>query len=119
MLAKAHRIVRGGEYRTTIRHGVRSRGLHTVISVRKTSPATSVRFGFIVAKTVGSSVTRNAVRRRLKAVAWELAPRIDPGTDVVIRALPTSADAPWSQLRREVIFAIEHTRVLRNTKASM
>ncbi|SMH49164.1 ribonuclease P protein component [Rathayibacter oskolensis] len=106
MLARANRIVHGGEYRTVVRRGVRSTGPHTVTYVRKTSGSTPVRFGFIVAKTVGSAVTRNTVRRRLKAVAFELVSQVDPGTDVVIRALPGSADASWPELREEVVTAV-------------
>lgn len=113
MLARAHRIVLGGDYRTVVRRGVRSTGPHTVTYVRKSSAATPPRFGFIVSKAVGSAVTRNTVRRRLKAVAFELVPVTAPGTDVVIRALPSSAGAPWSQLRDEVTHAVSRTRATR------
>ena len=64
MLARANRIVRGDEYRTVVRRGVRSTGPHTVTYVRRSSSATPPRFGFIVAKTVGSAVTRNTVPGR-------------------------------------------------------
>ena len=60
------------------------------------------RFGFIVAKNVGNAVTRNRVRRRLKAVTSELLPSTPSGTDIVIRALPSTADADWAVLRDEV-----------------
>jgi ribonuclease P protein component len=76
-----------------------------------------VRFGFIVSKTVGSAVTRNTVRRRLKAVAYELVPQLEPGTDVVIRALPSSASAPWSQLRQDVVHAMSRSRAAKKTEA--
>lgn len=106
MLARANRIVHGGEYRTVVRRGVRSTGPHTVTYVRRTLGTTPVRFGFIVAKTVGTAVTRNTVRRRLKAVAFEFVAQTDPGTDVVIRALPSSAEASWSELREEFVSAM-------------
>lgn len=61
-----------------------------------------VRFGFIVGKNVGSAVKRNTVRRRLKAVCFEFTDAVRPGTDVVIRALPGSADAVFASLRDEV-----------------
>ena len=61
-----------------------------------------MRFGFIVAKTVGNAVARNTVRRRLKGVCHELLPTTPPGTDVVIRALPGSLDVPWSTLLRDI-----------------
>ncbi|MCM6761326.1 ribonuclease P protein component [Rathayibacter sp. ZW T2_19] len=85
---------------------MRSTGPHTVTYVRRSSSATPPRFGFIVAKTVGSAVTRNTVRRRLKAIAFELLAQTEHGTDVVIRALPSSATAPWADLRREVVGAM-------------
>lgn len=76
-----------------------------------------MRFGFIVAKTVGTAVTRNTVRRRLKAVAFELVPQIEPGTDVVVRALPGSADAPWAQLRSEVVHAVTRSRAVAEARS--
>jgi ribonuclease P protein component len=60
------------------------------------------RFGFIVSKQVGSAVVRNTVRRRLKAVCAEALDSVRPGSDVVIRALPSAASADFSELRDEV-----------------
>lgn len=60
------------------------------------------RFGFIVSKKVGTAVTRNTVRRRLKAACAEALPHVRPGADVVIRALPSAADAGFAPLRDEV-----------------
>jgi ribonuclease P protein component len=62
----------------------------------------AVRFGFIVSKQIGTAVVRNTVRRRLKAVCAAALPAVRPGTDVVIRALPTAASATYPQLRDEV-----------------
>jgi ribonuclease P protein component len=60
------------------------------------------RFGFIVAKTVGNAVTRNLVRRRLKAIAHETLHGSPTGYDVVIRALPAAAQASWPTLVADV-----------------
>jgi ribonuclease P protein component len=62
----------------------------------------AVRVGFIVSKQVGGAVVRNTVRRRLKAVCAEALPTLRPGTDIVIRALPSSATVPFGDLRAEV-----------------
>ena len=117
MLARANRIVHGGEYRTVVRRGVRSTGPHTVTYVRRSSGDAPVRFGFIVAKTVGNAVARNTVRRRLKHVCHDLLPGVPPGTDVVVRALPGSADAPWAALRQDVVAAVTRARVVRAGEA--
>jgi ribonuclease P protein component len=70
-----------------------------------------VRFGFIVSKAVGNAVVRNTVRRRLKAVCHEALTELDPGRDVVIRALTTSATADFATLRAEVLRCLRRGRV--------
>lgn len=102
MLARANRIVRGDDYRTVVRRGRRSATAHVVVSVVRQSDGAPTRFGFIVAKTVGNAVTRNTVRRRLKAIAHDLLAGTPTDYDVVIRALPAAAQAPWPTLLGDV-----------------
>jgi ribonuclease P protein component len=77
-----------------------------VTYVRKSTEGVPVRFGFIVAKNVGGAVGRNRVRRRLKAASFQLLPSVRPGTDVVIRALPSSSEVPWLTLKAELSAAL-------------
>jgi ribonuclease P protein component len=58
------------------------------------------RFGIVASKAVGNAPTRNHVRRQLREIAREI--KAEPLGDVVIRALPGSADATWDDLRAEV-----------------
>ena len=108
MLAKKHRITRGADYRSTVRRGARFNEASTIAYVRFNRDSDVVRFGFIVTKSVGNAVVRNRVRRRLKAAAYDLLPRLSPtadagaGIDVVIRALPASAHLTWANLHGEV-----------------
>ncbi len=102
MLARGNRITRGAEYKAVVRGGARCAAAHTVTYVVATAEDRPARFGFIVSKQVGAAVTRNTVRRRLKAVCAEALPRLRPGSDIVIRALPTSATADFASLRTEV-----------------
>jgi len=60
------------------------------------------RFGFIVSKAVGNAVTRNRVRRRLKAIAADLLHEQSAGIDAVVRALPAAAQADWPTLSADV-----------------
>lgn len=60
------------------------------------------RFGFIVSRQVGGAVVRNTVRRRLKALCFESLDAVVPGSDVVIRALPSAANASFDELRADV-----------------
>ncbi|PZE64514.1 MULTISPECIES: ribonuclease P protein component [unclassified Curtobacterium] len=104
MLARANRIVRGDDYRTVVRRGRKSATAHAVVSVvrRLDDDRGPTRFGFIVAKTVGNAVTRNLVRRRLKAIAHGLLPSAPLGYDVVVRALPAAAQAGWPTLLEDI-----------------
>jgi ribonuclease P protein component len=108
VLAAANRIVRADDYRNTVRRGRKSATAHCVVYVRAdSSPTPDVRFGFIVAKSVGNAVTRNTVRRRLKAIAYEKLDVLPQRTDIVIRALPGSIEVPWSTLLEEITEVID------------
>ncbi|MCU1440266.1 MAG: rnpA [Rhodoglobus sp.] len=65
------------------------------------------RFGFIVAKSVGGAVTRNLVRRRLRAVCRDILSTVPVGADVVIRALPGSEGVDWATLHTEIAIGID------------
>ena len=111
MLARGNRLVRGSDYRHTVRYGKKAGAQYTVMYVFARNDQLPVRFGFIVAKTVGNAVIRNRVRRRLKAASFELLDSARAGRDVVIRALPSSAGASWTSLRNEVFGAAERNEV--------
>jgi ribonuclease P protein component len=102
VLARGNRITRGAEYKAVVRGGARCAAAHTVTYVVTSGEDRAPRFGFIVSKQVGSAVTRNTVRRRLKALCAEAMPQVRAGSDVVIRALPTASAASYDALRDEV-----------------
>ncbi|MEI3844408.1 MULTISPECIES: ribonuclease P protein component [unclassified Microbacterium] len=106
MLARPYRLTRGSDYRTVVRRGRRYGGARVVTSVLFTGEDRAPRFGFIVSKQVGGAVVRNTVRRRLKDVCARNLDRVPAGTDVVIRALPGSADAPFADLLTDVSRAL-------------
>ena len=101
MLAKANRVTSAADYRRLVRSGRRSKGSLTLAYARRTDRDAPLRVGVIVARNVGKAVTRNRVRRRIKAASRSLTARVR-GLDVVVRALPAAADAPWEALEREV-----------------
>ena len=102
MLARPNRLTRGAEYKAVVRRGVKCAGRHTIMYVVSSDETRAARFGFIVSKQVGTAVTRNTVRRRLKAVCAQALPRTREGADVVIRALPSAAHADFHTLQAEV-----------------
>jgi len=108
MLAKANRVVSGADFRSIVRTGRRaSTPLAVVYSTR--TGETPTRFGFIVAKSVGGSVVRNRMRRRLRAIGSELLTERSTGVDVVVRPLPGSAEQTWATLHTQVIDAVNQS----------
>lgn len=106
MLARSQRLTRGADYRTIVRRGRRRASAHLVSYTMVHSDA-SVRFGFIVSKQVGNAVVRNTVRRRLKAATWAMKDAVAPGSQIVFRALPSAASAPYSALTSDVARCLE------------
>jgi ribonuclease P protein component len=58
--------------------------------------------GFVVAKSVGSAVTRNRVKRRLRHLVRERIDSLPAGSMLVVRALPPSAEADSRALSLEL-----------------
>lgn len=100
MLAATHRLRSGADFTHTVRSGARQGRRNVVLYVVRSEGQPS-RFGFIVSKAVGNAVARNLVKRRLREAA-AITARLRPvGLDVVVRALPASSGASWSELSED------------------
>ncbi|MGI8666764.1 MAG: ribonuclease P protein component [Jatrophihabitans sp.] len=106
MLPAAHRLRSSADFTAVTRGGQRARCGRLVvyllppvpvdpIPARRTSDQTvaTTRAGLIVSRTVGGSVVRNQVSRRLRAQVAGRLDRIPSGSRMVVRALPASAGA--------------------------
>lgn len=105
MPSRQNRITRGDDYRRIVRTGHRVGDANCIVHAvfRSESEAEApARFGFIVSKAVGNAVQRNLVRRRLKTIADRQIRAGLAATDIVIRALPESLNAPFAELEIEV-----------------
>ncbi|SDT42816.1 ribonuclease P protein component [Friedmanniella luteola] len=92
MLPRGSRLNASGDFRSTIRRGVRV-GRPTLVVHVGPSGSDGVRVGMVVSKAVGNAVTRNRVKRRLRHLAAAEIGRTPAGTDVVVRALPPAGSA--------------------------
>ena len=109
MLARANRVVRPSDFRTIVRAGRRIGAPHLVVYVLERGAGGPGRFGFIVGKNVGGAVQRNLVRRRLRECGRAAIRSTSLSADVVVRALPGSADVSWATLHGEVAGAIDRS----------
>jgi ribonuclease P protein component len=70
-------------------------------------PPPGARAGFVVGKTVGNSVVRHRVTRRLRAVVAAELHRLPTSADLVVRARPEAADAESTVLRRDLVAGLD------------
>jgi ribonuclease P protein component len=65
------------------------------------------RAGFVVGRTVGNSVVRHRVTRRLRAVVLGELHRLPASADLVVRARPEAAEATSERLRRDLASGLD------------
>lgn len=116
MLPAAHRLRSAAEFAAVTRSGRRNRSGDVVVYLADTAPGghrpvsdqTSADFpaapraGLIVSRKVGGSVVRHQVARRLRAQLASRLGELPAGARVVVRALPSAAEASSQTLGRQL-----------------
>lgn len=105
MLAAGHRLRRSDDFRAVMRQGGKAGTPSVVVYLAQTGNAKSMA-GFAVSRAVGGAVTRNLIKRRLRAIMAALLPTLPAGTGVVVRALPAAAEFSFARLQRDVADAV-------------
>ena len=109
-LSKHRRLRRREEFRKVLRDGKRARDhLLSITAVDSQNTDAEPRYGFAIPKRVGTAVTRNRIKRRLRAIVNKADhPR---GWDYVIYAFPAAANVTSQELAESV------TRLARRLKS--
>jgi ribonuclease P protein component len=70
--------------------------------------STGLWVGFTASRKVGNAVIRNRAKRRLRAAAAEVLPRLGrPGTDYVIVARAATGERPYAELIADLASALQ------------
>lgn len=81
--------------------------------------ADGVRYGLTVSRRVGNAVVRNRVRRRLRAIAEEMLPRLAmPGNDYVLIGRQGSIGREFDALRTDLEGGLKKLDAMRLPAAS-
>lgn len=79
-------------------------------------PSSSIHVGFTVTKTVGNSVERNRVRRRLRALVQEILPHFSQtNTAYVLIGRKAALERDYEGLKKDLRYAL-HTLHKQHTK---
>src|SRR5258708_21406194 len=112
MLPPAARLRRRNDFTPVVRQGRRAgRGtlvIHYLPPATAAEPGTEAptRAGFVVSRSVGGSVVRHRVARRLRHLVADRLAVLPPGARMVVRALPPAAAAPSGPLAADLDAAL-------------
>lgn len=90
------------EFQELYRRGLSYVGKFVVLYVLP-RPGARTRVGFTVGKKLGTAVSRNRVRRRLREIYRLVHPKLSEGYDLVIVARARAGQAPHVLLQRELL----------------
>jgi ribonuclease P protein component len=100
VLSPAHRLRTKADFACALRTGRRVPGRLVVLHLALTGADQPPRAGLAVGRSVGTSVVRHRVSRRLRHVLRDQLSRLPNGSLLVVRALPSAAAASSSELAR-------------------
>jgi ribonuclease P protein component len=123
LLSAVHRLTRRDEFATAVRQGRRAACGSVVVHVARmpapplASGAAGPRVGFVVGRTVGGSVIRHRVQRRLRHLMRSRLAILPPDALVVVRALPAAAGARSAALADDLDAAFRRLSVSRSKRS--
>ena len=92
---------------------------HPSVSPDFTPEESAIRLGFTTSKKLGNAVTRNRIRRRLKAVADDVMPPIARrGYDYVIIGRKAALDRTYEELTRDLRYALRRIHAAEDASAA-
>ena len=74
------------------------------------------RLGLSVSRRVGTAVTRNTVRRRLREVFYSALPKVPSEVDLVVSARPAAAEATFRELSEEFVRSLRRLGASREVR---
>jgi ribonuclease P protein component len=98
VLPAANRLRRSSDFASVVRSGARGRGGPLVVHQRLDLGGPAPLVGFVVGKSIGGSVVRHRVARRLRAQMAQRLQRLPAGSGTVVRALPDAAESSSREL---------------------
>ena len=104
MLPRHARLISPSDFARTTKSGLRLISKSLVLYLYSTKEVAPARFGLIIGKSVGGSVVRHRVARKIRHSLRDHLSAFPSGSLVVVRALPNSCKA---DLHKEINVTIQ------------
>jgi len=114
MLSKAERLNKAHDFLRIKKQGSFFRTPYFKLAFLKRRDGFPTRIGFIVSNDLGKAVSRNLVRRRLRAIFRKNYDRISSSTDLILIGRIDLAQFDFARLMREVEKALLSARLFKN-----
>ncbi len=104
-LPSGHRLKNWQDFQKVYRQGKRYQSHHLIIKVlsEKDDQVVPTGFGISISKKVSKkAVTRNRLKRQIKAVIRTLLPTISPGWKIIIMVKPGTSQCEYEHFLREL-----------------
>ena len=99
------------EFQRVRREGKRFNGNYLALNAAPNGLAHN-RFGFVVSGKVGNAVTRNRLKRQLRAAVRQLLSSLVSGLDLVVIVYPGQKPATYDELVNDLISLLRRAKYL-------
>lgn len=110
-MKKKYRVKKEREFQKVFQEGTSFANRKFVVYRLEPSGQKHFRVGLSVGKKVGNAVTRNQVKRHIRAVLQELKDELPP-IDFIVIARPTTKDLPHDEMRSNLIHVLKLAKIL-------
>lgn len=108
---KAYRLTDRSDFSKVYKYGKSTANRQFVLYVYKNAHVEHFRLGISVSKKIGKAVVRNRMRRLIKEIVRQHAPRIREHHDLVIVVRKAALDLSFDEMNRSIIHVLKRASV--------
>jgi len=112
-MKREFRLTRSLDYKRVRRTGRSFAHPLLVLLVAPAQDKLGLKIGITTGRSVGKAVDRNRAKRRLKALADNYLPTIQPGWDIIIIARQPVVNAPFESIRQVLEVQLKRSGILK------